>query len=141
MAVTLPDVGEVKALDDWLATTTPEAQTLKLYTNNVTPAEGDTASTYTEAAGSGYAAKSLARATWNAASTAAGVTTKSYPAQAFNFTGAITIYGYFIVDAGGNLLGGGNFDGSPLPMNSALDVILTTLTLRLSPDGYVSVVS
>jgi len=99
MSTTLPDVGEVKALDDWLGTTTPEAQTLKLYSNNITPAEGDTAGTYTECSGSGYAAKALARATWNAASTAAGLTTKTYPAQVFTFSAAITVYGYFIVGA------------------------------------------
>lgn len=90
---------QVKALDDWLSTTTPEAQTLKLFTNNHTPAIGDTASDYTEAATAGYVAKSLARATWNGASVSGGLTTKTYPIQTFTFTGNITIYGYYIVGA------------------------------------------
>ncbi|HKS16984.1 MAG TPA: hypothetical protein VJU16_06710 [Planctomycetota bacterium] len=97
MALVLPDAGERNALDMWLSDASPEAQTLKLYTNDVTPAEGDTAATYTEAAGSGYASKALARATWNAAATNAGVTSKDYPQQTFNWTGTITIVGYFIV--------------------------------------------
>lgn len=96
MALLVPDVGEVCALDDWLSTTTPEAQTLSLYTSNTTPAEGDTHATYTIASGNGSDAKSLARATWNAASTTAGTTSKTYPQQTFAFTGAFTIYGYLV---------------------------------------------
>lgn len=99
MALVLPDCGEVACLDVLLSTASPEAQTLKLYTNNFDIVEGTIASGLTEAAGSGYAAKSLARATWNAASTNAGTTSKTYPAQVFSFTGAITIVGYYIVGA------------------------------------------
>lgn len=99
MALVLADVGERSGLDMWLSDTTPEAQTLKLYSNDISPAEGDTHSTYTEATISGYSAKSLARATWNAASTNTGTTTKSYPQQTFNFTGTGTIVGYYIIKA------------------------------------------
>ena len=107
MALVVPDVGEVALLDIMLSTATPEAQTLKLYTNNFDIVEGSTAGSLTEASGSGYAAKSLARATWNAASTNAGTSSKTYPAQAFAFTGAITIVGYFVVGAtSGTLLWG-----------------------------------
>jgi len=102
----LPNVAQVKFLDDALSTTTPEAQTLKLFTNSHTPALGDTAGSYTEASGSGYSAKSLARASWAGAATVATLTTKAYPQQTFTFTGTITIYGYFIVGASsGTLLG------------------------------------
>lgn len=80
-----------------LSTTTPETQKLKLYLNDISPAESDTAGTYTEATISGYAAVALTRATWNGASTATGVTTKTYPAQTFSFTGTGTIVGYFVV--------------------------------------------
>lgn len=96
MALLVPDVGEVKALDSWLSTTSPEAQKLGVYTSNTTPAEGDTFATYTEATGNGSDAKSLARATWNAASTSAGTTSKTYPQQTFSLTGSFTIYGYLV---------------------------------------------
>ena len=99
MPLLAPDVGEVAIIDYALSTTTPEAQTLKLYTNNYDAVEGSTASNFTEASGSGYAAISLVRATWNAASTSGGTTTKTYPQQTFTYTGAITIVGYFIVGA------------------------------------------
>lgn len=92
----VPDVGEAAILDMAFGDTTPEAQTLSLYTSNTTPAEGDTHLTYTIAAANGADPKTLARATWNAASTAAGVTSKTYPTQTFAFTGAFTIYGYLV---------------------------------------------
>lgn len=97
MALLVPDVGEVAALDMWLSDAAPEAQTLKLYLNDISPAEGDTAVTYTEATISGYSAKSLVRATWGAAATVTGTTTKAYPAQVFSFTGTGIIVGYFVI--------------------------------------------
>jgi hypothetical protein len=96
MPLLVPDVGEVALLDMALSDTTPEAQTLSLYTSNTTPAEGDTHATYTIAAGDGSDPKSLVRATWNAASTTSGTTSKTYPAQTFSFTGSFTIYGYLV---------------------------------------------
>lgn len=99
MALVLPDAGEVNALDMWLGDASPEAQTLRLYESDTTPAEGDTAATYTQATISGYASKSLARATWNAASTGAGTSSKTYPAQTFNFTGTGIIVGYYVIKA------------------------------------------
>jgi len=97
MTLLVPDAGERNGLDMWLSDAAPEAQTLKAYSNDVTPAEGDTAATYTEATIAGYASKALARATWNAAATASGVTSKSYPAQTWSFTGTGVVVGYFII--------------------------------------------
>lgn len=97
MALVMADVGEVVNLNSMLRTTTPEAQTLKLYSNNVTPAEGDTAATFTESVASGYAAVPLTRGTWTGAATSVGVTSTTYPQQTFTFTGTGTIYGYFVV--------------------------------------------
>lgn len=100
MALVLPNQGERNSLDMWLSDAAPEAQTLKLYENDVTPAEGDTAATYTEATIAGYAAKALARATWNAAtSDGGGITSKTYPGQLFSFTGTGIVVGYFIIKA------------------------------------------
>lgn len=98
MTLLVPDAGEVKMLDDLLATASPGSQTLKLYTNNYDAVEGSVAGNFTESGASGYAAKVLARATWGAAASAAGVTTKAYPAQTFTFTGAATVVGYFVID-------------------------------------------
>ena len=49
MTLVVPNVGEVRALEHIL----DESLTLKLYSNNITPSETDTASTYTEVSGGG----------------------------------------------------------------------------------------
>lgn len=101
MTLLIPDLGE-RTLLDWALAEGPEDQTLKLYTSNTTPAEGDTSATYTEAAGSGYAAKTLTRGTWGAAATATGTTSKAYPQQTWTFSGSLgPVYGYYIEGAVG----------------------------------------
>lgn len=107
-AFLVPDVGEVKFLDAMTGRVAAESLTLKLFTSNTTPAEGDTASTYTVAAGGGYADKTLAPASWGAATTATGTTTSTYGIQTWTFTGALTasatIYGYYLVGATSTIL-------------------------------------
>jgi len=99
MALLVPDAGEANMLDELLKNTTPEAQKLKLYKNDISPAEGDTAATYVAADISGYAEIALTRGTWGAASTSGGTTTSTYPQQTFNFTGTGVIVGYYVVKA------------------------------------------
>lgn len=100
----VPDVGAIASLldifqlgNDW---------TLRLFVNDVTPADGDTAATYTEAAGGGYAPKSLAGQNWSVA-LVAGVATATYAEQVFTLTGALTgdavVRGWFATDASGEL--------------------------------------
>jgi len=105
MALVVPDVGEVIMLESIFKTASPSAHTLKLYQNDISPAESDTAGTYTEATISGYSSVSLTRATWNAASTdGGGVTTITYPQTTFTFSGSGTIVGYYIINTTGGVL-------------------------------------
>jgi hypothetical protein len=103
----VPDVGEAQLLKFALGVDASENQTLKLFCSNTTPAEGDTAGTYTEASGGGYAAKTLTKTSWSVA-TASGTTEGSYAEQTYTFTGALTtnpdIYGYFVISATGGIL-------------------------------------
>ena len=93
-ALLVPDVGERKLLDDCIGA---NDKTFCLYKTDVTPAEGDTLGSYTEADFTGYAAKTLTAGSWNAASTSTGTTSKTYAAQVFTSSGASqTIYGYFV---------------------------------------------
>jgi len=91
-------------LKDLLGVTTPGALTLKLYMNDVTPGDTDTAVTYTEMSGQGYASKALAAGSWVVAQNA-GVAEATYAKQTWTFTGgaAVPVYGYYVVDAGGVL--------------------------------------
>jgi hypothetical protein len=107
MTLLVPQVGEEKALRNFLNNTAPENQTLKLFANNITPAETDTHTSYTEAAGGGYASKSLTGANWTFAGPSP--TTATYNAeQVFTFTGPLTtnpnIYGYYVVQATSGVL-------------------------------------
>jgi len=121
-----------------------DAATLDLYQNNLvfdpdTVVLGD----LTVADYSGYAQVDL---TWAAPSVSddGNVETQSNQAT-FRPTGTVItnqIYGYYVKNAGGDLIGGGTFEGGPLPMESALDVIKLTVVARPSlMGGYGSVIS
>jgi hypothetical protein len=96
MAGVLLNQGEVVMLEAFVNKTAPQNLRLKLFTNNVTPAEGDTEATYTEAAGNGYADVLLTGSTWGAA--AAGAPSSiAYAQQTYTFTGALgNVYGYYL---------------------------------------------
>lgn len=110
MALLVPDVGEVELLKRLLyGNAGRENWTLKLYKNNVTPAEGDTAATYTEADFTGYTSKTLtstqSASTWAVPSTTSGTTSSQYgTAQTWNASPAQTVYGYFVVGASSTIL-------------------------------------
>lgn len=103
MALVVPNVGEGRMLKAIVNHTAPENLVLKLYTNNVTPGETDTAGTYTEAAGFGYAPITLTGSSW---SVVEGTPSEvSYAQQTFTFTGALgNVYGYFVVQVTSGIL-------------------------------------
>lgn len=96
MALLVQNNGEAVALSLLVnKVTTPENLVLRLYTSNTTPAETDTAGTYTEASGNGYTAITLTGATWTV--TPGAPTEAAYPEQTFTFTGNLgNVYGYFM---------------------------------------------
>lgn len=116
MALLLPHEGEVQLLTDLLGGGSLENWSLRLFNSNITPAETDTASTYTahETAFTGYSAKTLTRSigssTWNtpvsqapsgspAWSSNSQVAHSQYGSspQQWTCTGTgDTIYGYFV---------------------------------------------
>jgi hypothetical protein len=102
MTIMVPNSGEVIALNYLVNKAAPENLVYRLFTNNITPAETDTAASYTEAAGAGYAALNLAGANWSV--TGSAPSTASYPQQTWTFTGALTtngtVYGYYVTRAG-----------------------------------------
>jgi hypothetical protein len=130
MALSFPDVGENLALEMIVNKTAAQNLVLKLYSNNITPAEGDTAATYTEATFAGYVAKTLTGATWNAA--AAGSIAYS-AAQTFtrSSTGANeTIYGYFVIQTTSTVLLYSERDGAaPFNVTNAGDAVTLTPTI------------
>lgn len=135
MTILVPTVGEVKLLEFALGFSAPGNQLLKLYTSNTTPADGDTAATYTEmGAVQAYAYKTLAKASWSIA-TSSSVGTATYAAQTWTFDGtggSATVYGYFVTDAtSGVLLWAERFSASKTAANNG-DVIIITPVITLS---------
>lgn len=129
MALKFPDTGENLALQMIVNKSVPQDLVLKLYQNNITPAEGDTAATYTEATFSGYASVSLTGASWGAAS--GGTITNTE--RTFTHNGGVTsnsIYGYYVVQAtSGTLLYAERDAAAPFTIANNGDNIKITPTI------------
>lgn len=129
MALNVCDGGELIALKSFVGhTAQSENMTCLLFVSNITPADTDTAATYTaqEAAGGGYARKSIVAANWTVSANPI-----TYAAQTWTFTGALTgsatIYGYAMLRATAlDLMWSENFGSGfqPLANNDALTVNL-----------------
>lgn len=99
MTILVPNVGENIALSYLIGkTTTVRDLIYRLFATNVTPAETDTAGSYTEASGGGYASKTLTGASWTV--TNGAPTDAAYAQQTWTFTGPLTtnatVYGYYV---------------------------------------------
>jgi hypothetical protein len=99
MTLLVPNVGENIALSYLVGkTTTVRDLIYRLFATNITPAETDTAGTYTEAAGGGYASKTLTGASWTI--TNGAPTNAAFAQQTWTFTGTLTtnptVFGYYV---------------------------------------------
>lgn len=105
MPLLVPDVGEVELLKRVLyANAGSENLILKLYKTDVTPAEGDTAGSYTVADFTGYVDKTLTSSqsggTWSVPTTNTGTTSSTYGTTlSWSPTSSQTVYGYYVVGA------------------------------------------
>lgn len=116
MALKIPNEGELELLDKCLKDTlsVDENYIMKLYQNDHTPANSDTAADYTEATFAGYSAKPLTRAGWGIASTNdSGLAQSTYSVeQSWTCTDSSQIiYGYYVLGAtSGKVLWAEKFD-------------------------------
>jgi hypothetical protein len=129
MALNFPDTGENLSLEMITNKTAPQNLVLRLFQNNITPSDTDTAGTYTEANFTGYSAITLTGASWNAAS--AG--TIAYSAQqTFTCSGASSnsIYGYYVTQAtSGTLLYSERDASAPFAIANTGDAVKITPTI------------
>lgn len=130
MALLFPDVGENLVLGMITNKTASQDLVLKLFSSNTTPAETDTAATYTEATFSGYAAITLAGASWGAPS-GGSITYGSQ--QTFTHDGGGTsnsIYGYFVTQlTSGTLLYAERDASAPFTLANNGDNVKITPTI------------
>jgi hypothetical protein len=145
MTIKISNEGEQLLLEAMVGKTAAGALKLKLFTNNVTPADTDTTATYTEfGAVQGYASKALATANWAAAvaGTGTGLATANkasiaYPQQTWTFDGtggSVTVYGYYITDNAGTKLIGAEKFAAPQVVTISGDTIKITPQLTLSTE-------
>ena len=127
MAGLVPNAGEELALKNFLNHTAAQDQTLKLFVNNVTPAEGDTAGSYTEMSTQGYASKALTGTSWVV--TPGAPSSAAYAQQTWTFDGtggATVVYGYYVVQAvSGVLMFAERFATPPTIANNGDQIKLT----------------
>ena len=130
MALNFPDVGENIALEALVNKTAAQNLVLRLYSNNITPADTDIAGTYTEATFAGYAALTLVGATWGAAA-AGSITYGSQQTFTRNVTGVPeNIYGYYVTQAVSGILVYSERDGAaPFAVTNNGDAIKLTPTI------------
>lgn len=126
MSIVVPDIAETLLLQyivnmigsDGNAAPAGGHRLLRLFTNNLTPAEATTQSTITEAVGAtGYAPITLVGTQWTTTQLA-GVTTAVYSEQTFTFTTAVTVYGYYVttIEVSPRLLWLERFSGAPFQL-------------------------
>jgi hypothetical protein len=135
MPLNSPNEGERRMLQLILNNTPQDDQFLVLFGNNMTPAENDNVTFYTEITGGGYANITLAGANWTVSNGNNAVAT--YAAQTFSFTGATTpntVYGYMVKSKTTmTVLWSERFSDGPYPINNNGDAI--TVTPRLELEG------
>ena len=96
MALLAPNAGEREMLKR-IVGDTGDNLTLRLYDNDITPAEGDTIGTYSISGGTGYGDTLLTGDSWTIETAAGDTTAATYAQKSFVYTGGDTVYGYYIM--------------------------------------------
>lgn len=102
MALVVPTEGEIELLRKLIqATAETEAYVLKLYQNSYAPGPTSTATNFTEANFTNYAAVTIARSSWATPTLTGSNIAQSQVAQQSWTCGATgnTIYGYYVLGA------------------------------------------
>lgn len=128
MTLLVPNIGEDLALQYLVNKASPQNLVLRLFKSNTTPAEADTAGTYTEADFTGYASITLTGASWT---TVQGAPSQaSYAQQSFTSSAdqaSQNVYGYYLTRlAGGELVYAERFSDGPYAIAHLNDVIKVT---------------
>ncbi len=134
MSLVVPNNGEEDFLKAGLNHTAVSDIVLKLYQSNTTPAETDTAATFTESTWTGYTAATLAGASWTV--TPGAPSSAAYAQQTFTSSAGSqnqANYGYFCVRAtGGRIAWAERFPSGPYVIVDLNDKI--TITPQFTAD-------
>lgn len=132
MAVTIPDVALVTTLEIERADFNSGGTTMHLYANNYTPVAATVIGDFSEATFPGYAP--AANDPYGAAAMVGAVAEIDATEAVFTYgvgVGSEDIYGYWVEDAGGNLLYAERFPGGPYTMALLGDLLGVTVKYQL----------
>lgn len=135
MPLIIPTASEATLLGFTVGATVPGNQTLKLFVNNVTETnDALIASNFTEMSTHGYAAKTLTKTSWTITPNAGAAASAAYAAQTWTFTAAtaVTVYGYYVIDATSGLLLWFEEFTTPKVVENTGDQIIITPAITLS---------
>lgn len=96
-----------------------------LYTNNHTPVQNDSLSSYTILSASGYAAQQTLGGSWTRVDMGTFVQYQ-HANLTFTWTGAATIYGIVVSDSSGNFIGAELFTSGPFTFPSGSNSFVYT---------------
>lgn len=131
MAGVLTFAGDAAMLEAFLEGT---RLSLHLFTNDRNPRKDDDAELYTEALGGGYVARLLTSAAWTLTPGPPAIATAGD--EAFSFTGAVgPVFGYFLLDGEGRLIGAERFAGAPFDIQRAGDTVVVRPMIATVPNG------
>jgi hypothetical protein len=127
----IPNEGELTVANRAWGKTTNSSLTVKLYTNDFTPDEASVVGDLTEATATGYSAQTVDPASITVANN--GVSGKAEAVFTATFSGMTAIpdqqiYGVYVVDASGNLVGVGKFDSAKV-LNTEATTLTQTMTI------------
>lgn len=131
MTILVPDSGENLILGMLVNKTAPQDLVLRLFKNNITPSETDTAATYTEADFTGYSAITLTGASWGSPSGGS----IAYAQQTFTASGSPNndVYGYYYTQVTSGILVMAERDSNaPFQVRNAGETIKITPTITAS---------
>lgn len=133
MALLTPNNGEGDMLTAIVAKAAAENLVLHLFQNNITPAETDTAATYTEATFTGYAALTLTAASWVV--TEGAPSNAAYPQVTFTSSAGSqnqNVYGYYLTRASsGRIAWAERFADGPYNIVNNGDAVKVTPVITL----------
>ncbi len=130
MAIVVQDTGADAILKAYFNNDFPADKSLvmKLFSNNMTPADTDSSANYTEVTGGGYVVKGLSNGSWTV-NTANDPSDAVYAEQTWTFTGVIggtgIIYGYYVVDTSNNFIWSEAISPTMTPTNNGDQLKIT----------------
>ncbi len=123
----VPNAAEVVIANFATNKATPTNLNLRLFSSNTTPAETDTAGTYTELAATGYASISAPGSDWTV--TGGNPTNAVCVQKTFTMTAAGTVYGYYATWAtSGTIAFAERFSDGPYTLPSGGGSVAVTVT-------------